>query len=146
MMTKDAPKDFKKEIDVVGCFVQHESKFLLLHRNIQKTNGGKWGCPAGKVDPGETISQAMKREIEEETGLHIEKSELRYFETYYVRNAGHDFLYHMFSTDFSGLPEVTINPPEHQDFRWVTPDEALMLDYIHDLDECIKVFYCVEKP
>ena len=141
MMSKDSPPDFKKEIDVVGCFVQYGDTFLLLHRNTKKTNGNKWGCPAGKVDSGETISQAMERELSEETGLRIDESDFKYFDSYFVRNEGHDLVYHMFSTAVPVLPEVTINPPEHQGFAWVTPAEALKMDYIHDLDECIRVFY-----
>ncbi len=117
MMTKEAPQDFNKEIEVVGCFVEHGDTFLLLHRNPQKNNGNKWGCPAGKIDPGETTSQAMKRELVEETGLEVAESDLSHFGSYYVRNEGHDLIYHMFSTVVPVLPEVAISPPEHQAFK-----------------------------
>lgn len=71
MIFQEAPIDFNKEIDVVGCYVQYDGKFVLLHRQPHKTNGNRLGLPAGKVDPGETVHRAMSREIKEETGLDI---------------------------------------------------------------------------
>src|SRR5258708_4502108 len=110
MMYKDQPADFKKEIDVVGCYIQCDGKILLLHRQAQKTNGNTWGMPAGKIDLGESISQAMEREIREETGLEIPESALTYFDSRYVRNQGHDLIYHMFSTKLDQSPEITLSP------------------------------------
>jgi len=37
MIFKEAPADFKKEIDVVGCYVEHDGNFVLLHRQPHKT-------------------------------------------------------------------------------------------------------------
>src|SRR5687768_2408687 len=38
----------------------------------QRSDGGRWGPPAGAVDPGETPAQAIVREVLEETGLRVE--------------------------------------------------------------------------
>ena len=143
MIFKEAPADFKKEIDVVGCYVEHDGEFVLLHRQPYKTHGNKFGLPAGKVDPGETIHQAMSREIREETGLDISEENLQYIDSILVRNEGHDFGYHMFATNLSVKPEIRINPNEHQGYIWASPREALEMDLIHDLDECIKTYYQV---
>jgi 8-oxo-dGTP diphosphatase len=51
-------------------------RVLLLRRSARcKANAGKWELPGGKLDPGETIDEALRREIAEETGLavHIER-------------------------------------------------------------------------
>lgn len=53
---------------VVGCFLEYEGKFVLLHRHAHKPNGGTWGLPAGKVEPGESDTAAVLRELWEETG------------------------------------------------------------------------------
>jgi 8-oxo-dGTP pyrophosphatase MutT (NUDIX family) len=63
MIFKTAPADFNKKMDVAGCYIQHEGQFVLLHRHVHKSSGNKWGLPAGKVDPGETVAEAMQREI-----------------------------------------------------------------------------------
>ena len=45
---------------------------LVLRRSAEsKNNAGLWDFPGGKVDPGETLDAALKREIVEETGLTV---------------------------------------------------------------------------
>ena len=45
-------------------------KYLLLRRSVQKDVGaGSWECPTGRVDQGESIEQALVREVREELGV-----------------------------------------------------------------------------
>ena len=142
MIYSTEPAGFKRGIDVVGCYVEHAGTFLLLYRQPHKPNGNKWGMPAGKVDMGETKSQAMVREIHEETGIEIAEADLQYFDSVFVQHEGTDFIYHMFSVQLIEQPEVTISPQEHQGFRWVSPDEAKAMDnLVHDNEACIELFY-----
>lgn len=50
------------------CFIVHENTVLLV--NTKST--GKWWVPGGKVEAGEQVQEAMKREVFEETGIEIE--------------------------------------------------------------------------
>ncbi len=143
MIFTEQPFDFNKEIEVVACYIEHEGKFVLLHRHEYKTNGGKWGLPAGKIDKGETKEQAMIREIREETGIEIPVDRLIYFNTLYVRNMEHDLEYHTFSTVLNEVPSIQLSSSEHQNYVWVTPAQSLEMNLIHDLADCIKLFYSV---
>ncbi len=116
MISKEKPVGFKKEIEVVACYIQYDNKFVLLHRHDHKSSGNKFGLPAGKVDIGETIHQAMRREIYEETGLEIPENKLEYFDSLYVQNEGHDIYYHTFFITFDKKPEIKISSSEHKDF------------------------------
>ena len=145
MISKTELVDFNKKADVVACYAQFDGKFVMLQRQGHKSSPNQWGLPAGKVDEGETISQAMKREIMEETGIELAESDLHYFDSLYVRNLGTDIYYHMFSVNLNALPKVVINSAEHKDFNWFTPEESLKLDLVHDLGDCTKLFYGILK-
>jgi mutator protein MutT len=144
MIFKKRPEDFDKKIDVAGVFVEHEGQFILLHRQDHKPQGNTWGAPAGKVEVGETPTEAMVREIKEEVGLCIKDTDLKFIDTYYVRHEGRDILYHQFHLILKVKPEIKHSPKEHKDFMWVKPVDALKMDLIHDEDMCIKWVYGME--
>ena len=49
-----------------------EGRCLLIRRSMgSKFFAGKWDLPGGKVDAGEDFETALRREVEEETGLNI---------------------------------------------------------------------------
>jgi 8-oxo-dGTP diphosphatase len=55
------------------CYVQKDGKTLMLHR-IKKENdihAGKWNGLGGKLIPGESPEECARREILEESGLHV---------------------------------------------------------------------------
>jgi 8-oxo-dGTP diphosphatase len=141
MMTKEKPRDFNKQFDVVGCIAEYEGKFILLRRNLYKANGGKWGLPAGKLEEGESKIEAILRETKEETGLVLTEEGVAYFDSWFVRNDSIDFEWHMYATKINSEPIIEINPEEHLEYLWVTPFEAMQMDLIHDLPESIELFY-----
>lgn len=57
---------------VVGAVIPDaEGKVLLLHRAADDYLGGLWELPSGGVDEGETLIEALHREVVEETGLTV---------------------------------------------------------------------------
>lgn len=45
---------------------------MLLIQEAKKECRGSWYLPAGRMEPGETIVEALQREVKEEAGLHCE--------------------------------------------------------------------------
>ena len=63
-------------VDVaVGVLIDPEGRFLLTSRPPGKAYAGYWEFPGGKVEPGESIEQALRRELQEEIGVTIASAE-----------------------------------------------------------------------
>ena len=59
-------------VDVaVGVLIDAQGRFLLTSRPVGKVYAGHWEFPGGKVEPGETVEQALRRELHEELGITI---------------------------------------------------------------------------
>ena len=62
----------RKEVEVaVGVLIRPDSSFLLTSRPAGKVYQGCWEFPGGKLEPGESVEQALRRELREEIGLTI---------------------------------------------------------------------------
>lgn len=89
-------------------------KLLLCKRSEgDRQEPGSWGFVGGKVDVGETASEAIKREVLEEVGLKLVSYEFRgefYLDGYL------DFVFD--SDQWEGL--IKLDPAECEDFAWVT--------------------------
>ena len=55
----------------VGVLIDAEGRFLLTSRPEGKVYAGYWEFPGGKVEAGESIEQALRRELQEELGITI---------------------------------------------------------------------------
>jgi|SRR3989344_2099051 len=141
MIYVEKPQRFDSKFEVVGCFVEYNGEIILLHRQDHKPEGNTWGVPAGKVNEGEKILETAVREIQEETGFALSSNQLSYFGKVYVKYSNYDFVYHIYHTKLNQRNKVTINYKEHKNFKWISPENALNMLLIQDLDECIKLFY-----
>jgi 8-oxo-dGTP diphosphatase len=62
----------RKEVAVaVGVLVREDGRFLLTSRPEGKVYAGYWEFPGGKVEAGESIEAALRRELMEEIGVTI---------------------------------------------------------------------------
>ena len=62
----------RQEVEVaVGVLIRPDGKFLLTSRPPGKVYAGYWEFPGGKVEPGETVEAALRRELVEEIGVTI---------------------------------------------------------------------------
>lgn len=59
-------------VDVaVGVLIRQDGSFLLTSRPPGKVYAGYWEFPGGKLEAGETVEQALRRELHEEIGIEI---------------------------------------------------------------------------
>ena len=63
-------------VDVaVGILIDAQGRFLLTSRPPGKVYAGYWEFPGGKLESGETVEQALRRELQEELGITIAAAE-----------------------------------------------------------------------
>lgn len=108
---------------VAVAVIQDSGGRVLLSRRPDHTHqGGLWEFPGGKLDPGETLTQALRREAREELGIEVQSHSplIRISHRYPDRSVLLDV--HRIS-EYHGIPEGR----EGQPLVWVAP--ASMRDY-----------------
>jgi 8-oxo-dGTP diphosphatase len=71
-----APPSDRLPVEVaVGVLIDPAGNFLLTSRPAGKVYAGYWEFPGGKVEAGESIEQALRRELQEELGITITAAE-----------------------------------------------------------------------
>jgi 8-oxo-dGTP diphosphatase len=58
-----------------GILLDAQGRYLLGQRPEGKPYAGYWEVPGGKIENGESVFAALKRELQEELGIDIESSE-----------------------------------------------------------------------
>ena len=59
----------------VGILIRADDSFLLTSRPVGKVYEGYWEFPGGKLEDGESVLQALRRELLEELGVHVQAVE-----------------------------------------------------------------------
>jgi 8-oxo-dGTP diphosphatase len=57
---------------VVAALARRGDEVLLTRRRADQPHGGQWEFPGGKMEPGESPSEALVRELREELGVEVE--------------------------------------------------------------------------
>lgn len=68
----DGPEREVTEV-AVGILLRQDGSFLLTTRPVGKVYEGYWEFPGGKLERGESVAAALKRELHEELGIAVEK-------------------------------------------------------------------------
>jgi 8-oxo-dGTP diphosphatase len=106
----------------VYVIVRKGSDVLLMLRDGTGYKDGAWGLPSGKVEPGETYAEAAVRELAEETGVHVETSDLDIALMLDRLSAeGGHWVGVFFSVEHHGEEPVNAEPAKCSEIGWYSP-------------------------
>ena len=114
-----------KTIHVVAALIQDDfGKFLICQRPAHKARGLLWEFVGGKVESGESPTDALIRECQEELAIVVAPKQI--FDD--LVHEYEDVTVHLtlfLATIASGTPQML----EHNDIRWVTAKEMSNYDF-----------------
>lgn len=113
-MSSSSPPTIHKQIGV--AVITNHNKILIDRRKQSGEMGGLWEFPGGKIEPGETVEECIKREVKEELDIEVKVGDRlttisHTYKTFNVTLYVHDCQY------VGGEPRTI----ECQEIRWVEP-------------------------
>ena len=111
-------------VEVVAALIWQDDRFLICQRPAHKTRGLLWEFVGGKVEPGETLQEALIRECKEELGINVAvKNVFMDVAHEYPDMTVHLTLFH--ASIARGVPQQI----EHNDIRWISAKEIKEYDF-----------------
>ena len=131
-----------KHIEVVAAIIVRDGRIFATQRGYGEWKDW-WEFPGGKIEPGESPEDALKREIREELTTEIEVDELLTTVEYDYPKfhlTMHCYLCTIISGDLSLL--------EHEDARWLAIDELDCVKWLpadKDVIEKLSTTFAMQK-
>ena len=114
-----------KSNNVVAAIIEKNNYYLIVQRNKDKYFGLKWEFPGGKVEPSETLKEALYREIEEELNIGIDIHK-KIAEEKYKDNQINITLHYYLCPEKNG--SIKLN--EHENLKWVEKKDFIKYDFV----------------
>jgi len=109
---------------VVGAAVIRDGRLLAARRSTPPEVAGRWELPGGKVEPGESPSNALVREIVEELGCRVTVDA-------WLDGEQPIGTTHLLRAARCSLVEGEPRPGgDHDELRWLTPDHLDDVDWL----------------
>lgn len=120
----------------VSCWIMNEKGEVLLQKRAgeKRRNPNKWAKTGGQVDSGETVEEAIYREVKEELGIEIPKEQIEIDSIYKSDDKNKRFAYnYIFVVDYK-LEDYILQKEEVADVKYFTIEELEKIRKNNDLN------------
>ncbi len=123
----------------VGAVVLHGDRVLLVRRG-RPPSAGKWSLPGGLVHLGESLVDAVRREVAEECGCPVRVAAVAGVVDRVVRDPDGRVRYHWVIVDYLAFAdsETIVAGSDAAEARWVALDQVERLDATEGLADMIR--------
>lgn len=107
------------QVGVKIAIKNEQGQYLLLHRAPGKyadVKVDRWDIVGGRIKPGQTLLENLKREVKEETGLEIVGTPKLVAAQDILKNAGRHVVRLTYVGQTQG--EIILDPEEHDKYQW----------------------------
>lgn len=111
---------------VAGLILNGRGQLLICQRTARQPLPLKWEFPGGKIEEGESPSQALRRELNEELGIVAQIGEEIATHEHHYQNGNSVELHFFLVRNYSGAIENRI----FQDIQWVDVTELPNYDFL----------------
>ena len=111
---------------MVAAIIRREGRILICRRKADQQHPLKWEFPGGKLEPGETAAEALRRELQEELAIQAEiGGEIERYEFCYPGRRPILLIFHEVAR-FSGEPRNLI----FEEMAWAEPRHLPQFDFL----------------
>lgn len=110
------------------ALIERDGRFLVTRRcAVDDYMPLKWDLPGGTVDPGESLEDALVREVHEETKIKVSIDRLLYAYTNLATLPKRQTFQTVYLCRYVG-GDVELDPADHDQFVWASKSEIAELD------------------
>lgn len=115
-------------LEVVGAILIYQGKILCMQRRKGQNAATslKFEFPGGKMDRGESRTQALERELNEEMGLNVSIREEDFYQEVHHTYPGFSITMYVYKCQ---MPSPAFEQREHIGHAWLTPAQLPTLDW-----------------
>lgn len=108
----------------IGVMIQNKNGDVLMGLRQGSHGEGEWSFPGGHLDFGETMEEAAKREVKEETGLGVGSLKLISVadEMRYIKSDNKHYVNIGFKAEYIGGEPELMEPEKYKEWRWFAAD------------------------